>query len=159
MACRANFSAIALTFGVNRSRLSAEWCRLNSGVVTLLSGQFSLSAHRYSPDTGRRYGGVGSHRARTSAEGLILSHSANVLTRLYRNVPEDSVSPNRPWEPLNQAMYTTMGTTPARSRVTRRRQPTRLTSMATSTTASSGWPTDLTRVAYPMSRPATAMTG
>src|SRR6478672_5868212 len=126
MACRANFSAIALTFGVNRSRLSAEWCRLNSGVVTLLSGQFSLSAHRYSPDTGRRYGGVGSHRARTSAEGLILSHSANVLTRLYRNVPEDSVSPNRPWEPLNQAIYTRM---------------------ATSTTASRGWPTDLTRVA------------
>src|SRR5689334_25164459 len=93
MACRANFPAIALTFGVHRSRLSAEWYRLNSGVVSLLSGHLSLSAHRYSPDTGRRYGGVGSHRARTSAEGSILSHSANVLTRLYRNVPEDSVSP------------------------------------------------------------------
>src|SRR4029078_5834390 len=113
MASRANFSAVALTFGVNRSRLSAAWCRLNNGGVTLLSGQFSLFAHRYSPDTGRRYGGVGSHRARTSAEGLILSHSANVLTRLYRNVPEDSVSPNRTREPLNQAIYNTLGTTPA----------------------------------------------
>src|SRR5436190_9227426 len=147
MASRANFSAIALTFGVNRCRLSAEWYRLNSGVVTLLSGHFSLSAHRYSPDTGRRYGGVGSHRARTSAEGLILSHSANALTRLYRNVPEDSVSPNRPWAVSNQIMYAAMGTAPATSRVTRRRQPTRLTSMATRTTTSSGWPTDLTRVA------------
>src|SRR6266576_979918 len=139
MASLANFSAIALTFGVNRSELSWELYRLNSGVVTLLSGHFSLSAHRYSPDTGRRCGGVGSHRARTSAEGLILSHSANALTRLYRNVPEDSVSPNLPWALLNQNMYATMGTTPATSRVTRRRHPTRLTSMATSTTTSSGW--------------------
>src|SRR4029079_19503901 len=118
MASRANFSAIALTFGVNRSRLSAEWCRLSSVGVALLSGQFSLSAHRYSPDTGRRYGGVGSHRARTSAEGWVLSHYANVLTRVYRHVAEDSVSPNRPGEPLNQAIYPTMGTTPATSRVT-----------------------------------------
>src|ERR1700748_4010335 len=110
MASLANFSAIALTFGVNPREVSPEWYRLNSGVVTLLSGHFSLSAHRYSPDTGRRYGGVGSHRARTSAEGLILSHSANVLTRLYRNVPEGSVSPNPPWEPVKQAIYTTMGT-------------------------------------------------
>src|SRR6267154_2928360 len=147
MASRANFSAIPLTAGVNRSELSWEWYRLNRGVVTLLSGHFSLSAHMYSPDTGRRCGGVGSHRARTSAEGLILSHSANVLTRLYRNVPEDSVSPYRPWVPWNQIMYAAMGTTPATSKVTRRRQPTRLTSMATSTTTSSGWPTDLTRVA------------
>src|SRR5689334_23357373 len=147
MASRANFPAIELTVGVHRSLLSAEWYRLNSGVVTLLSGHFSLSAHRYSPDTGRRYGGVGSPRARTSAEGLILSPSAKALTRLFRNLPEDSGSPNRPWEPWNQAMYTTMGTTPATSRVTRRRQPTRLTSMATRTTASRGWPTDLTRVA------------
>src|SRR5712672_3806356 len=131
MASLANFSAIALTFGVNRSELSWELYRLNSGVVTLLSGHFSLSAHMYSPDTGRRCGGVGSHRARTSAEGLILSHSANVLTRLYRNVPEDSVSPNRPCALLNQIMYAAMGTTPATSR----------------TTTSSGWPTDLTRVA------------
>src|SRR4029077_3970941 len=112
MASRANFSAIPLTLGVNRSELSWELYRLNSGVVTLLSGHFSLSAHRYSPDTGRRCGGVGSHRARTSAEGLILLHSAKVLTRLYRNVPEDSVSPYRPGEPLNQAMNTQRGTTP-----------------------------------------------
>src|SRR6201985_2551830 len=99
MASLANFSAIALTFGVNRSEVSPEWFRLNSGVVTLSSGHFSLSAHRYSPDTGRRYGGVGSHRARTSAEGLILSHSANVLTRLYRNGPGDPVSPHLPEVP------------------------------------------------------------
>src|ERR1700704_6050118 len=124
MASRANFSAIALTSGVNRSRLSAEWYRLNSGVVTLFFGGNSLSAHRYSPDTGRRCGGVGSHRARTSAEGLISSHSANALTRLYRNVPEDSVSPNLSWALLNQNMYATRGPPPATSRVTRRRHPT-----------------------------------
>ena len=59
----------------------------------------------------------------------------------------------------NQNMYAAMGTTPATTRVTSRRQPARLASMATRTTTSSGWPTDLTRVAYPMSRPATAMTG
>jgi hypothetical protein len=78
---------------------------------------------------------------------LILSHWANELTRLYRNVPEDSVSPYLPYVPWNQIMYAAMGTTPATSRVTNRRQPTRLTSMATSTTTSSGWPTDLTTVA------------
>src|SRR6266513_3876502 len=111
MASRANFSAIPLTLGVKRSELLVEWYRLCSGVVTLLSGHFSLSAHRYSCDTGRRYGGVGSHRARTSAEGLILLHLAKVLTRLYRNVPEDSVSPNRPCALLNQIMYAAMGTT------------------------------------------------
>ena len=44
-------------------------------------------------------------------------------------------------------MYAAMGRAPATSRVTRRRQPTRLSSMATSTTTSSGWPTDLTTVA------------
>src|SRR6266567_7162771 len=147
MAALANFSDIPLTCGVNRSEVSPEWFRLNSGVVTLLSGHFSLSAHMYSPDTGRRYGGVGSHRARTSVGGLILSHWANVLTRPYRNVPEDSVSPYLPWLPWNQIMYAAMGITPATSSVTRRRQPTRLSSMATSTTTSSGWPTDLTRVA------------
>src|SRR5919201_461954 len=102
MASRANFSAVPMTRGVNRSELSVELYRLYSGVVTLLAGHSSLFAHRYSPDTGRRCGGVGSHRARTSAEGLILSHSANVLTRLYRNVPEDSVSAYLPYVPWNQ---------------------------------------------------------
>src|SRR5258707_13450105 len=112
MASRANFSAIPLTFGVNRSRLSAEWYRLNSGVVALLSGQFSLSAHMYSPDTGRRYGGVGSHRARTSAGGVILSHWANVLTRPDRNVPVDSDSPYPPLGPRNPIKYAPPGSTP-----------------------------------------------
>src|SRR5437764_2099274 len=130
MASLANFSAIALTLGVNRSELSAELYRLNSGVVTLLSGHFSLSAHRYSCDTGRRCGGVGSHRARTSAEGLILSHSANVLTRLYRNVPEDSVSAYRPYVPWNQNMYAALGTTPATTMVTSRLQPADMDSKA-----------------------------
>ena len=78
---------------------------------------------------------------------MIFAHSAKVLTRLYRNVPEDSVSAYLPYVPWNQTMYAAMGTTPATSRVTRRRQPTRLTSMATRTTTSSGWPTDLTTVA------------
>src|SRR5215510_11602251 len=104
MAARANFSAIPLTRGVNRSEMSPDWYRLNSGVVTWLSGHSSLSAHRYSPDTGLRRGGVGSHSGRISAGGFIFEHSANVLTRLYRNVPEDSVSAYLPYVPWNQIM-------------------------------------------------------
>ena len=76
-----------------------------------------------------------------------MAHSAKVLTRPYRNVPEDSVSAYLPYVPSNQSMYAAMGTMPAMSKVTRRRQPTRLASMATRATTSSGWPTDLTRVA------------
>src|SRR6266700_2076610 len=120
MASLANFAAMPLTRGVNRRELSVELYRLYSGVVTWLSG------HRSFPDTGRRCVGVGSHSARMSAGGLILAHSANVLTRLYRKVPEDSVSAYLPYVPWNQNMYAAMGTT---------------------TTTSSGWPTDLTRVA------------
>ncbi len=44
-------------------------------------------------------------------------------------------------------MYAAMGTMPAMASAARRRQPTHRTSMATKTTASSGSPTDRTRVA------------
>ena len=50
-----------------------------------------------------------------SAGGSILAHSAKVLTRLYRNVPEDSVSAYLPYVPWNQNMYAAMGTMPATS--------------------------------------------
>ena len=82
-----------------------------------------------------------------------------MLTRLYRNEPDDSDSAYLPQVWLNQIMYAPIGTMPATSRVTRRRQPTRLASMPTRTTTSSGSPTDLTTVAYPISTPATAITG
>src|SRR5260370_42475696 len=103
MASRATFSAMPLTFGVNRSAVSVELFRLYSGVVALLSGHSSLFAHRYSCDSGRRWVGVGSHRARVSAGGGILLHSGKGLTRLYRNVPAESVSAYFPQVPWNQA--------------------------------------------------------
>src|ERR1700684_148768 len=91
MASFANRSVRALTAGPNRRAVSLDWCSRHSGVVggSLPS---SLSAQMYSPATGRRFGGVGSHRTRRSAGGLIFAHSAKVLTRPYKNVPEDSVS-------------------------------------------------------------------
>ena len=157
MAAFANCPARPLTWGVNRKLVSSDWVSFQSGVVGGL-GPSSLSAQTYSPDGGRRLGGVGSQRGCSFAGGLIFAHSAKVLTRPYRNVPDDSVSAYCPSALWNQNMYAAMGTTPAMSRVTRRRQPTRLASMPTKTTASSGSPTDLTMVAYPMSRPATAIT-
>jgi hypothetical protein len=78
---------------------------------------------------------------------LSFEQSEKALTRLYRNGPRDWVSPYLPVELWNQNMYPAMGTTPATSSVTRRRQPTRRISMPTRITTSSGWPTDRTRVA------------
>src|SRR5260370_17282822 len=112
----------------------------------------------YSPDGGRRFGGVGSHRTRSLEGGLIFAHSAKVLTRLYRNVPDDSVSAYLPDVWWNQIMYAPIGTMPATAKVARRRQPTRLASMPARATASSGSPPDLPTVAYPLSRPPTPMT-
>src|SRR6202451_2333464 len=101
MASFANRSVRALTAGPNRREVSLDWCSRHSGVVggSLPS---SLSAQMYSPATGRRSGGVGSHKTCRSAGGLIFEHSAKVLTRPYRNVPEDSVSAYLPVEAWNQ---------------------------------------------------------
>src|ERR1700722_3747989 len=97
MAPFANLSVRAWTAGPNRRAVSLDWCSRHSGVVAGC-GPSSLSAQMYSPATGRRFGGVGSHRTRRSAGGLIFAHSAKVLTRPYRNVPEDSVSAYLPVE-------------------------------------------------------------
>src|SRR5450755_4473152 len=103
MASFANLPVRALTDGPNRSEVSSDLCKFHSGVVggSLPS---SLSAQMYSPATGRRSGGVGSHRTCRSAGGLIFAHSAKVLTRPYRNVPEDSVSAYLPVYAWNQNM-------------------------------------------------------
>ena len=78
---------------MNRIEVSSELVQvIQRGEDVVLSGHSSLFAHKYSPDAGRRSVGVGSHRACMSAGGLIFAHSAKVLTRLYRNVPEDPVS-------------------------------------------------------------------
>ena len=67
---------------------------------------------------------------------------------------EDSVSAYLPYELWNQIMYAAIGTMPATTTAARRSQPTRRASRPTRTTTSSGSPTDLTRVAYPISSPA-----
>ncbi len=46
----------------------------------------------YSAATGRYSGLVESHRNSRLAGSFMLEHSANVLTRLYRNAPDDSLS-------------------------------------------------------------------
>src|SRR5689334_6640150 len=107
----------------------------------------SLSAQMYCDAGGRYCGGFLSHRKCRSAGGLTFEQSAKALTRLYRNGPRDWFSAYLPVVPWNQTMYAAIGTTPATSSVTRRRQPTRRISMATRITTSSGWPTDLTTVA------------
>ncbi len=118
MASFANCPAGPLTAGVNRTEVSVVLVNLNSGVVLYQSIPVSLLVQMYSPDTGRRYRGVGSHRPCSFTGGLIFAHSAKVLTRLYRNVPEDSVSVYLPYEWWNHIMYAAIGTMPATATVT-----------------------------------------
>src|ERR1051326_3064769 len=107
----------------------------------------ALSAQMYCDAGGRYCGGCLSQRKCRPAGGSSFEQSEKALTRLYRNGPRDWVSAYLPVELWNQIMYPAMGTTRPTSSVTGRRQPTRRTSMASRITTSSGWPTDLTRVA------------
>src|SRR5579872_4213340 len=104
----------------------------------------------YSPDGGRSAGGTGSHSLATSpSRGVtcILAHSANVLTRLYRNEPRELVIAYCPVVPWNQTMYAATGTIAPAASAAKRSQPIFLASIARRKTTSIGWPTDLTTVA------------
>src|SRR6516165_9567652 len=128
MASSANCRVWAFIVVVNRSDVSGSlFAHSYKGVYVAcpLTGR-SLSAQMYSPAGGRSFGGYGSHRKRRSFGTFIFEHSANVLTRLYRNGPEDSDRAYWPVAPWNQMTYAPMGITPATARVARRRQPTRL---------------------------------
>src|SRR5579862_3025909 len=146
MASLANCSVSALMAGLNLSETSWEFLYRYNGVVLLASRPSSLSAQTYSPAMGRRLGGVVSQRKSRRAGGSMREHTANELTRLYRKAPESDRA-YWPYQVWNQIRYPAIGRAPATTRDPSRSQPTRLASMTTNTTASSGSPTDLVMAA------------
>src|SRR6516165_734983 len=113
---------------------------------------------RYSWELGRSDGGRGSHSTRRSAGGFIRAQSEKLLTRLYRNVPVDSLRAYWPVWAWNQIMYPASGAIPAAAVAAMRRHPMRRNSMQSRTMTSSGSPTDRTVAAYPVARPARTAT-
>src|SRR5215467_5390178 len=135
--------------GVNR------WMLLSPAVMYASGVWFD---HRYCCELGRLDGGLGSHSTRRSAGGFITAQLEKLLTRLYRNVPDEEFSAYCPCCTWNNSMYPAIGRTPATAVALMRRQPIRRASMPASTMISSGSPTGRTVAAYPIARPASTAT-
>src|ERR1700683_488870 len=91
------------------AKLSASWLGPgeNFGDGNLSSGDCDV--HMYACAIGRLAGGTVVHSASSSAGSFILAHSANVITREYRNTPVASLIANCPCSASKSPAYANTG--------------------------------------------------